>query len=224
MVPSQIGSMVALAISRLTSAFRTQNNVVGITAGLLGQVGGVNGQPLVSLGWADQLEACIFQVINDRILANLQATVAANQPTSGCIDLIGGLVGEPRAGRVDAIYLPAVMTRIRINRSQGRAADVIAVANLIYPGAVYTEYPIMSFVVQAFNLADPNGFATDIGQTKAPGSRGYVFYSTPAWPPSQNLVPTSRSGAVVAATDLSSRSGGVSTPGLPVAVTLASPS
>jgi hypothetical protein len=219
MVPVANNGLVAQALGRYTTAFRNQPNCKAIMASLLGQVGGFNGVPITDIGWAQRLENIFWQIIQSRILAN--------SPTGDQLDEIGGLLVEPRQGRIDSVYLQALLICIRINRSQGCAEDVIQVANLVFPGAGYHEYPIMSFVVEAYGLGDASGFARQIGQTKAIGSRGFIYYSTTAWPASQNLVPTSRRGAVANATCLTSRYGLLTPPGftvgLPVAVTIASP-
>ena len=104
------------------------------------------------------------------------------------IDVIGGLVGELRQGRVDASYLPAVLARIRVNRSKGTAEDIIQVANLLQPGADYEEFPIMAWVVTMYDVvtvAVPT-IVSLLGQAKAIGSRGQLEYSV--WPTNENLV------------------------------------
>jgi hypothetical protein len=131
-----------------------------------------------------------WSIITNRILDN--------NPTGDQIDKIGGLVGEARLGRDDAPYLAAVKLRIRVNRSQGRAEDVIQVANLITSNAQYSEPAVASFLLQTYNI---DGSTVEtllrlLGQTKLGGSRGFVWYST--WPVNydatyqQNWVPASR--------------------------------
>lgn len=176
MVPTvDTNKIVARALGRLTSAFRNQPNIKAVTAAML------TGFP--------ELEALFWQIINQRIISNLVIAVAASQPTYDQIDIIGGLVGEAREGRVDAAYLPAVQLRIRVNRSKGRSEDIIQIANLISPGAAqYAEYPIMSWVASIWNIVGVSvgTVASLLGQAKATGSYGALEYST--WPQAENLI------------------------------------
>lgn len=192
MVPTQQTDIVGAALKLYTSAFKNQPNLLAMTR--------------ANMAWAQPFVNACWQVINNRILPNLVAMVAANQPTADQIDIIGGLVGEKRLGRTDSAYLPAVIIRIRVNRSQGLAEDVIQVANLLFPGAAYTEFPTMKFLIEAWGLADPNGFKRLIFDTKATASGGRVHYST--WPPldiyghPHNFFPSSRYGGALVGTNL----------------------
>jgi hypothetical protein len=77
---------------------------------------------LKSYAWSIQdLENAVWSVINSRYLAN-----AANAQ----LDLLGKLVGEGRNGRSDADYRAVIGLRIRANRSQGGAEDLIQLCAL----------------------------------------------------------------------------------------------
>lgn len=223
MVPTQITGLVAQALGRFTGAFKNQPNCQRILASLLGQVGGFDGKPITDVGWAQRLENTFWQIITNRILAN--------SPTGDQLDEIGGLLNEPRQGRSDAIYLPALIVRIRINRSQGTSEDIIQVSNLLAPGSLYEDYPDMKFSVASWGLADPLGYATLIGETKAIGSRATVYYSN--WSNVTGFAPYFRNLEFVSRhqspptnlfTAFTSRRSILANAGLPVASVIVSPS
>lgn len=193
-VPAYDSAHKAEAIAKLTQAFRNKANIVA----LLG----------VYASAFQDIEAVFWGVINSRILDNT--------PTGDQLDQLGPLVGEPlRLGRSDAAYLTAIKLRIRVNRSQGKAEDVIQVAQLMFPASTYTEFPPYKWLVEAYGLSDPLTFKRLLASTKAVGSRGVVHYST--WSPTLNLTLSSRYGGATAPLGLSSRYGGATNVGLLVA-------
>jgi hypothetical protein len=167
-------NQVQRALGRLTSVFKNQPNIRNILSSLL-------------VGFPE-IENVFWQIINERIFNYLVPAVAAGTPTGEQIDIIGGLVGELRQGRVDASYLPAVIVRIRVNKSKGRAEDVLQVANLLFPGATYNEAPIDSFLVEMYDVVSVSipTISNLLGKTKAIGTYGALQYST--WPTATNLL------------------------------------
>lgn len=118
------------------------------------------------------LENVTWDVINSRMLA----TAIGAQ-----LDMLGDLVGEPRKGRNDTDYRAAVRLRIRVNRSNGLAEDIIDVASQGSGGpVVYREYPNYTWEVETLNTQSPATLAAMLRQTKPAGSNGYLTYST--WP------------------------------------------
>src|SRR5882672_579851 len=115
------------------------------------------------------LEGVIWDVINKRMLG-----VAVGDQ----LDQLGDLVGEGRLGRNDTDYRAAVRLRIRVNRSQGRAEDVIQVANLASGNtAIYNELYPANFEVQIYNTVTPAVIARMLYSTKAAGTGGTLVYS-----------------------------------------------
>jgi hypothetical protein len=165
---------VARALSRLTSAFKNQPNCQNILKSLL-------------VGFPE-IENVFWQIINQRILSVLVPAVAAGTPTGNQIDIIGGLVGELRQGRVDASYLPAVIVRIRVNRSKGTAEDIIQVSTLLFPESTYSEAPVASWNVKMFGIVSVaiSTVANLLGKAKATGTYGSLEYAT--WNPATNLL------------------------------------
>lgn len=80
------------------------------------------------------LQALVCAVIDrvqelDNAIADVYARVLDVENAEGVhIDLLGRLVGEVRGDLSDSIYKRAILTKILINRSQGRVRDLIAVA------------------------------------------------------------------------------------------------
>lgn len=91
------------------------------------------------------------------------------------LDALGALVGEARLGRSDTNYRAAVLLRVRVNRSQGLAEDIIQVANLASGNtAKYYEYYPLGFEVQIDLYSTPNVLARMLYSTKAVSSLGVL--------------------------------------------------
>lgn len=126
------------------------------------------------------------QAYEDAIAGFLYGIVLDNHPLPGgpwdVLDKLGKIVGEPRNGRTDAQYVPAIRLRIRINRSNGLAEDIIQIAALLAPNAVYRELGgPMAFDVQVLSLNDANVVATlvsALGEARAGTSSGQLRTST----------------------------------------------
>jgi hypothetical protein len=76
------------------------------------------------------------------------------------LDLIGKVVGEPRDGRTDSKYIPALKIRIMINRSDGTDPTIDAILDAL--GGTYEEtdwYPAC-FIVTVY---DPSHFLAFAG-------------------------------------------------------------
>lgn len=101
--------------------------------------------------------------------------------TGVLLDKIGARVGELRGGRVDSDYQAAIRLRIRVNRSRGKAEDIIAIAKLaaIHSTPLYTEPdddgPL--FEVDITNLPGGKQVGTLLGQAKPLGVPGLLVYS-----------------------------------------------
>ena len=54
---------------------------------------------------------------------------------------IGDLVGQPRGGENDDVYRAFVKSRIQVNRSTGKYADLAGIATALIPGYRYYELP-----------------------------------------------------------------------------------
>jgi len=55
------------------------------------------------------------------------------------LDMLGGLVGEPRQGRTDAEYRLWITARTRLLQSNGTPPDLLALARAVLPAAVTTR-------------------------------------------------------------------------------------
>jgi hypothetical protein len=158
MIPAVVESHATEAVALLTDAFRNADNVAPILRAFTKVL-------QVREGW-------IWDVINKRLFAN--------NPTGDQLDQLGAIVGEPRLGRADADYLPAVKLRIRANRSQGLAEDIIQITTLLLASFQYTEYGNSRWEIYS-NVAVSTGAATlarILGRAKAAGSYGVVVTGT----------------------------------------------
>jgi len=119
------------------------------------------------------LEAVAWDVINLRILDNA---------SGDGLDQLGAIVGESRDARSDTDYRAAIRIRIRVNRSQGKAEDVIAVATLaaVNSTPAYTESYPAGWEVVINNLPGGLQIARLLGLTKAAGTAGILSYTDSA--------------------------------------------
>ena len=110
MVPSVDNTKVATATGLLTSSYAGKPVITGILTSLANRF--------------QLLEQQTWSVINAYILANYPI---AGQDFSVALDNIGAIIGEPRGGRNDAAYVPALYLRILVNRSDGSTASLIGI-------------------------------------------------------------------------------------------------
>lgn len=72
------------------------------------------------------------------------------------LDSIGALVQRGREGLSDELYKVALRAKIRVNRSQGKLTDLLAVANLALTGSWYVlDFPPASAVIVYEDGLDP---------------------------------------------------------------------
>lgn len=163
MYPSQDTSHVAESLGYLIEQFKNAPTLRGFVTAF-----GLSVQELENVFWS---------VINARLL---------NASTSGdALTKIGKIVGELRNGRTDAQLLPAVQLRIRVNRSQGLAEDIIQIAALLFGNGVsqYADAFPAAWTVTSLNVASAAAVVaatTALGKASALGVRGLLVYSTDA--------------------------------------------
>lgn len=149
----------------------------------------------------------------------LLSSMSINAAFGALLDKIGSIVGEARLGRADADYQAGIRIAIRVNISQGRATDIIAIAQLASPNNTprYIEPPgvpscgAAAFVIDFTNLASAQYVAGKLSLARAAGTYGIVSFTVIAGPV---LILDSVSGGVANAGLMDSVSGGVVSPGL----------
>lgn len=172
MIPTKNTKHVTEARELIIDQFRGRRVIQGILDAVVGET--------------QALEDATFDVIMKRLLTDA---------TDAQLDSLGDLVGEPRLARDDDPYRAAILLRIRVNRSQGKAEDIIQTA------AIYTDndfayveiYPA-GFYVSAFDIEAAAIFRRMLGQAKAAGTRGVLVSSD--WSADENFVYGSVYGTV----------------------------
>jgi hypothetical protein len=89
----------------------------------------------------------------ESMFADLKTAFAIDTAVGDQLDVVGRIVGQPRDGRTDALYRPALYARIIVNKSSGTIEELLAIATLMVPGATVVsldEYPPASFVLRVF--------------------------------------------------------------------------
>jgi hypothetical protein len=121
-------------------------------------------------------------------LAELEIAAADNimnffidTATGDQLDILGRIVGEPRLGRTDENYRPAVRVRILVNNSDGRAEQLLAIARGMVPGASVNLYELFPMTLRIeFSTLGATTLATVFNmlqQAKAGGVRLLVSYA-----------------------------------------------
>lgn len=157
MIPSKIASHPDEAAELLTERYKGKK----VTEGLV-------------RAWAkphDALEKAIWDTVEGRVLGAIGCTGI-------WLDRIGAIVDEPRNARADLAYKAAISVRIRVNRSKGRAIDVIEVARLLDVAATYLEYYPLAWEVEMYNTTLAGDFIRLLTETKAASSYGVLVTST----------------------------------------------
>jgi len=186
MLPTQNTAIVALGISRLTSANKR----------LLAP--GVYARPnLVALLSASLLEFQLlenvfWQIIEAQWLANAAAVPGS---INVALDKLGALVGQSRGGLNNTLYGAVIALRILANRSHGRAEDIIQLAAAMAyisangilppgqvippPGAVsYTEGYPAGFIVEVYGILAAIASLNILHAAKPLGIGANLLYST----------------------------------------------
>lgn len=163
MIPAKETAHVAVGLKLLIEQFRNADAVNHVLTSHLDSF--------------QDLENVLWDVINSRFLD----TAVGVQ-----LDILGGLVGERRGAANDVDFRSAIRLRIRVNRSQGLAEDVIQVGTLVTGAALdYQEYGSGSFLVQLLNATSPIVVARMLASVKAAGTRGVLVYTN--WTPSDDV-------------------------------------
>jgi hypothetical protein len=176
MFPTQNSSVVSKGLAYFTSAF-TQDLAPNLRA-----------LASVYLTEVQAIENAVFAVIEGRWLAN---AVGVD------LDVIGGLVGQPRDTLDDGTYKAAIRLRIKANASGGTTGDVSALGQLIAAKltsdlsgvSIYQESGVAAWSVTISNMLYPLVAAPLLSVAGAIGTRGSLIYST--WAPGDDFSCTS---------------------------------
>lgn len=184
---------VSELVTKLTESFQGRTNVEGILKALC--------KPI------DSIDTATLAVLQARLL---------DSAADDALDQLGGLVGESRNGRGDADYRAAIRLRIRINRSYGRATDMVEIANLLIgSGVKYQEGEEASYSISTYFLTGGVfGILSTLKDARPVGVYGIFRYST--WTTAINLVRGSTYASGYSNKVRNSTYGGVSLPGVRV--------
>lgn len=142
----------------------------------------------------------------------LLQSMSINAAFGDLLNKFGNIVGEPRLGRSDVDYRAGIRLKIRVNTSNGRAIDVIAVAVLAAPlGPITYIDGNGSFLIELLNLGSAQYVVQKMQHTRPAGVHGLVQYTESS---AQALILDSVSGGVTSPGKLDSVSGGAGTVGL----------
>lgn len=97
------------------------------------------------LAQVQQLEDAAWTLREQRALATAQGTN---------LDVLGALVGQPRGGRSDELYRVWIGARMLVNRSAGKASQIIAIASKLAGTVTLKEWPPAAFEVYATTPVD----------------------------------------------------------------------
>lgn len=124
------------------------------------------------LGEVQQLEDALYLQLTEGLTRQL--------------DVLGRIVGQPRDGRTDEVFLAWIRARIQVNRSSGKTTQLIAVAKAVGVTDVRLEEQYPAAVVvhgeAAFDWAMGNQIAKLLYAAKAAGVRLYFEWFNTATP------------------------------------------
>ena len=156
MTLSQRTDHVTAALARLLTQYKDTNLVDYLTP---------------FLTQLQELEDVFFDI--RAILTNIEDQVGEQ------LDLLGRLVGQPREGRTDAVYILWIQARILVNKSSGLPDELLQVLRTLMANEISYEgsYPA-GFVLQVFGiLAEPEAVAEILTETRAGGVDGDLHYA-----------------------------------------------
>lgn len=152
----------ATAIARLAEFIKTQPNFLALLASVVTQV--------------QDLETALQQLNTLRGLPNA---------SGGQLDVIGGILTQPRAGLSDSVYRDFLSARILLNQSSGTVDQILTIFALVTSGTVkLVEWPPAAFDLQIHDdalTADALAVLLAIlRQARAAGVKGELHWT--AWP------------------------------------------
>lgn len=157
MIPTPNTSHTAQALALLIDQFKGRPVIEGILASWTNRV--------------QELEDALVAVAVSRLLGSA---------VDAQLDSLGDLVGEARKGRSNDIYREAIRLRVKVNRANGKAEDVIQTVNIATLGADfdYREIYPAGFEIEALPLPAPQSTATLIKQTRSAGVKAVLISGT----------------------------------------------
>jgi hypothetical protein len=123
-----------------------------------------------------------IQILYDGIESVMQAFML-DSAVGFRLEWLGDLVGQPRRGTSDAVYLRWIRARISANRSCGKTADIYKVAGLLLTSWTYSEEPVGVIITTTDTLTVEELSAT-VGmlQRAAAGAVPVNLYVVPETP------------------------------------------
>lgn len=138
-----------------------------------------NGNLFLSIAGSGQTNAAIEV---DGVLVTEGPTLYDYAPVGAALDLVGKIVGEPRAGSDDPSYLVRIKARIRVNRSSGSIDDLISLFQALQPTAtlnVREDFPAaIAMKLSGVALSVPDQHVAMLRQARKGGVRSVLEYST----------------------------------------------
>lgn len=151
----------AAALDRLAQHLRDQPRVEGLVR-LVGTR-------------TEEVEAALLSLETERLLE----TATGDQ-----LDVFGDLVGQARAEADDATYRLRIKARVRVNRSNGRGDELLAIFRLVVPAGAtlrLSEYEPTTIVlrVETYAIADElrDVLLVFMRKAKAAGVRAVMHWS-----------------------------------------------
>lgn len=190
MIPCHKINLVDDGLDRLTSAYKGKSNTEKLVT--------------IFLRRAQELEDETWKVITSRLLGSTYANVMYDDgeccdcdvDTSSAeeaevildaedahLDTIGATVGEPRNFRSDVEYLVAIRARILVNKSGGRAVQLLEIARRSVPPTTevkYEEFYPARFQITALNAPGHKSAVKALGLARQGGVYGVLRSSS--WP------------------------------------------
>ncbi len=157
MISERNDEHVAQAVALLTEQFKGKLNIEGILVAAVTPVQKLEAELWILL-WAWTVDYAVGLQLDD----------------------LGVVVGEAREGREDENYRTAIRLRVRINRSMGRASDMVEIAAMINELATYVEYFPLAWEVSIYDVETGGDIIRMLTQAKAASSYGVLLTSD--WP------------------------------------------
>lgn len=133
-----------------------------------------------------RLQGIVSTIVNnvselETVLQDICTSYDLDTAADAALDVLGSIVGEPRAGRSDTDYRPAIRARILANKSEGSIEDMIAVMDALGDGMntiqIVEWYPGDYFVIFPDEyIGDPSQLKRFSDLTDPAAVRGLVWY------------------------------------------------
>jgi hypothetical protein len=96
--------------------------------------------------------AAEVQAIEDALFTVIDGYKIDESSPTAALDRLGEILGQARNGATNAVYVTYLRARVRVNRSLGRAEDVLNLFRVLLPTTAVSAFVVTDYYPSAFTV------------------------------------------------------------------------